>query len=203
MKKKVVRKMQKCYSQMQTNYNQVIQQKRKESSSSYIVSLVTLAARELRSCLVMETFKTNVSSSSQKTWTKIVTFVKGSRNHPPKPMVCIPLVKELNESVAMDHKELDSRSVLHMIDHARRFSKACVIPSKKKEVIVSKICEIWISVFGTPKRILSDNGGEFYREDLREMGEKFKKTTNTTTVAESPWSNGINERHNAIIGDMI
>ena len=127
---------------------------------------------------------------------------KRFKKPPPKPIVCIPLAKELNESVAMDLNEIDSRSVLHMIDHATRFSKACVIPSKKKEVIVSKICEIWISLFGIPKRILSDNGGEFNNEDLREMGEKLNSTI-TTTAAESPWSNGINERHNAISGDMI
>ena len=33
------------------------------------------------------------------------------------------------------------------------------------------------------------------------MGEKLN-TTIKTTAAESPWSNGINERHNAIIGNM-
>ena len=82
----------------------------------------------------------------------------------------------MNESVAMDLKEIDSRPVLHMIDHATRFSKACVIPSRKKEVIVSKIFEIRISLFSTPKRILSDNDGEFNSEDLREMGEKLNTT---------------------------
>ena len=127
---------------------------------------------------------------------------KKFKKPPPKLIVCIPLAKELNESVAMDLKEIDSRSVLHMLYHATRFSKACVIPSKKKEVIVSKICETWISLFATPKRILSDNGGEFNNEDLREMGEKLN-TTITTAAAESPWSNCINERHNAILGDKI
>ena len=51
-------------------------------------------------------------------------------------------------------------------------------------------------------RILTDNGGEFSSEQFREMGEKLS-TRIVTTAAESPWSNGINERHNAILGNMV
>ena len=58
------------------------------------------------------------------------------------------------------------------------------------------------STFGSPGQILTDNGGEFNNEDFRFMGEKLN-TKIKSTAAESPWSNGINERHNAILGDMI
>ena len=47
----------------------------------------------------------------------------------------------------------------------------------------------------------ADNGGEFTSDDFREIGEKLN-TTIKTTAAESPWSNGINEIHNAIIGNI-
>ena len=49
---------------------------------------------------------------------------------------------------------------------------------------------------------MSDNGGVFNNEDLREIRKKLN-TTITTFDAESPWRNGINEKHNAISGDMI
>ena len=75
-------------------------------------------------------------------------------------------------------------------------------PPRKKEVKFPRFLKFEFYYFGTPKRILSDNGDEFNNEDLREMGEKLN-TTITTTAAESPWSNGINERHNAMLGDMI
>ena len=48
---------------------------------------------------------------------------------------------------------------------------------------------------------MTHNGGEFTNDDFREMGEKLN-TAIKTTAAESPWSNGIIERHNAIIGNM-
>ena len=48
---------------------------------------------------------------------------------------------------------------------------------------------------------MTDNGGEFTSDDFREIGEKLN-TTIKSTAAESPWSNEINEKHNAIIGNM-
>ena len=115
--------------------------------------------------------------------------------HPPsKSIVCFPLSKEFNESVAMDIKYCENHLVLHLIDHATRFSSAAIIRSKHKDTIISKVFQIWTFIFGPPKQILTDNGGEFTSDDFREMGEKLN-TTIKTTAAESP-------RHNAIIGNM-
>ena len=121
---------------------------------------------------------------------------------PSKPIVYTPLAKEFNESVAMDLKDIQGNLVLHLIDHATRFSAACTIPSKRRDIIISAVLKIWIAIFGAPRKILSDNGGEFANDDFREMGEKLN-TRITNTAAESPWSNGINERHNAILGSMV
>ena len=101
----------------------------------------------------------------------------------------------------MNLKQVSGKLVLHLIDHATRFSTTGVIPSKDRDVIISKMFQIWISIFGPPKQILSDNGGEFANEDFRIMAEKLNTTVRTT--AESPWSNGINERHNAILENMV
>ena len=59
-----------------------------------------------------------------------------------------------------------------------------------------------MSVFGTPHKLLCDLGREFNNNDYREMGEKLN-TKVTSTAAESPWSNGVNERHNGVLGEMI
>ena len=49
---------------------------------------------------------------------------------------------------------------------------------------------------------MSENGGEFCNEHMRELCEAFNiKVLNT--AAESPWSNGVCERQNAVIGDMV
>ena len=89
-----------------------------------------------------------------------------------------------------------------MIDYARIFSSAGVIPSKDRDVIISKIFQISISVFGPPKQILSDKGGEFANKDFQIMAEKLNTTVHTS-AAESPWPNGINERDNAILGNLV
>ena len=80
---------------------------------------------------------------------------------------------------------------------------AGVIHSKDRDVIMSKIFQIWISVFGPPKQILSDNGGEFSNEDFHVMGEKLNTNIDNTAAGNPPWSNGINERRNVILGSMI
>ena len=120
----------------------------------------------------------------------------------PKPIVTLPVAKVFNEHVAMDLKDIASKKILHIIDHVTRFSAACVVSSIRKEEIVAAVLRIWVSIFGSPKKILSDNGGEFSNEDFADMAAKLN-TKITTTAAESPWSNGMNERHNGILGEMI
>ena len=46
------------------------------------------------------------------------------------------------------------------------------------------------------------NGGEFTNDDFAEMAEKLN-TKIITTAADSPCSNGVNERHNGILGEMV
>ena len=121
---------------------------------------------------------------------------------PLKPVVCLPMAKVFNQSVAMDLKTIESIQIIHLIDHATRFSAGQVVSSKKREVIILAVLKVWVAYFGPPHKILTDNGGEFSNEDYRIMGEKLN-TKITATAAEAPWSNGTNERHNAILGDMI
>ena len=60
----------------------------------------------------------------------------------------------------------------------------------------------WISIFGTPNSIYSDNGGKFVSNDVIDFCENFNIKIKTTPT-ESSWSNGICERHNAIITEML
>ena len=65
----------------------------------------------------------------------------------------------------MDLKEY-SKNVwfLHLIDLATWYSAAAVIRSKGKDIRAKKLCQIWIAIFGSPHKFLSDNGGEFSNE---------------------------------------
>ena len=49
---------------------------------------------------------------------------------------------------------------------------------------------------------MSDNGGEFSNESYRQMNEKLNVLTQTTAV-ESPFSNGMVERHNLILSETF
>ena len=89
-----------------------------------------------------------------------------------------------------------------MVDHATKYSVSCVITSKKKELIVKKNFQYWMGIFGHTNKILVDNGGEFDNTEFQTLCENFYIRI-YTTAAESPWSNGLIERHNAILGQTV
>ena len=87
-----------------------------------------------------------------------------------------------------------------MIDHTR-YSASSVIRSKKKKV-VDQIFSIWIKIFGYPQKILVDKGGEFDNTEFQDFCKNLDIKIKTTT-AKSPWSNGMVEQHNGIIGESV
>ena len=117
-------------------------------------------------------------------------------------MVGFSLVHDFNETAAMDLKQFWGVYILHMVDHAIRYSAAAIISSKQKEVIINKIFRHWIAIFGTPNLFFFNNGGEFNNELFRKMGEQLNINIKTT-AAESSWSNGIVEKQNGVIGNMM
>lgn len=108
-----------------------------------------------------------------------------------------------NETVAVDLHELEPGLwYLHAIDHFTRFSAGSIITTKRSREIVKHFIHCWISIHGPPRRLFSDNGGEFNNEEIRDMAEKFNIEVKTT-AGYSPWSNGLLERHNQILTEML
>ena len=59
------------------------------------------------------------------------------------PTVALPLATEFNECVAMNLKQFGNGVwLLHLIDHATRFSASVAIKSKKSEVIIEQIYDM-------------------------------------------------------------
>ena len=110
--------------------------------------------------------------------------------------------RKFNETVSMDLKEIKGIKILHLVDNFTRFSVASKVNSKESLEIISVIFKIWIAYFGPPLNFLTDNGGEFNNESFREMAQNLKVIVRTT-AAQSPWSNGLCERHNSILNDMV
>ena len=122
-----------------------------------------------------------------------------------RPVVGLPRGKVFNECVAMDLKNVPGTPnvyILHMIDSVTRYSAARIIYNKKKETIIQGICSGWISIFGNPKKFMADNGGEFANEEFNEMCQRFNVDVQNS-AAESPWSNGIVERHHKMLTEMM
>ena len=128
------------------------------------------------------------------------SFCLKYRKPKPRPVVGFPKAQEFNGCVSMDLKEVTKGKVwlLHLIDEATRYTAAAVIYTKKTVTVVEKIFQIWIAYFGAPKKMHSDNGGEFSSEVMRDMHNKFNIET-STTPGEAPYSNGTVERNNALL----
>ena len=125
------------------------------------------------------------------------------RKPPNKPVVAFPLANRFNETVAMDLKDIrPGLKIIHLIDHATRYSQAAIVNNKSSTEIVRKIFDLWIRVFGCPDQFLTDNGGEFNNHEFLDLCDKCNIKV-LTTAAESPWSNGLAEKHNGILGQIV
>ena len=122
---------------------------------------------------------------------------------PPRPVVSIPIGQKFLDVVAMDLKHIRENTwVLHLIDSYTRFSGGTIINNKRPETIIKGILECWVKFLGVPRKILTDNGGEFVNQDFMDMADNLNIHV-MTTPAEAPWCNGICEKHNHIIGGML
>ena len=149
-------------------------------------------------------FNESLGKNLQDVVKSCVTCVKHKKG-PPRPVVSLPWARSFNDTVAMDLKIFDNNSVimLHMIDMFSRYSRAVIIPNKKSETVVQQFIMQWISIFGAPRSILSDNGNEFVAsQEVMDMCHNFNIQYNSTP-AYSSYSNGICERHNAILARTL
>ena len=127
---------------------------------------------------------------------------KEFRRPDSKPVVGFPHASDFNETVALDLKVHNGIIILHLIDHLTRFSSAIRCNSKEPKEIIGGVIKAWIALFGPPKKFLMDNGGEFVNEKFIELAEAFNIRI-MTTAAESPWSNGLVERHNGTLAATL
>lgn len=121
----------------------------------------------------------------------------------PKPIVGLPQASDYNQTVAVDLHQLEANVwYLHIIDEFTRFSAGCITRTKQTSQFVKNFIKHWISIHGAPQRLFSDNGGEFDSHEVRDMAENFNIQV-ITTPAYSPWSNGLLERHNQTLTEIL
>ena len=88
-----------------------------------------------------------------------------------------------------------------MIDMFSRYTRSVFVDRKVSSQILDKILQEWVGIFGIPRKLLSDNGGEFTSQEMREVSSHLN-LLKYTTAAEAPWQNGLCERVHQVT-DMI
>ena len=122
---------------------------------------------------------------------------------PSRPVVALPMASKFNEKVCMDLKKWKGRWILHLIDMWSRFSVSVFIDRKHPSQVIDKIMQNWVGAgFGIMGAMLTDNGGEFCSDEMREVCS-ILNVQKITTAAESPFQNGICERNHAIVDNML
>ena len=108
---------------------------------------------------------------------KVVSHCKTCQRYKkpiPRPAVGLPKANDFNDTIAMDLHQLEQNIwYLHLIDEFSRFSNAVIIKSKSTELIIKMVLKYWISLFGSPNTVFSDNGGEFVSKVFIEFCENF------------------------------
>ena len=118
-----------------------------------------------------------------------------------KPIVGFSLSKEFSDVISVDLKQINV-TFLHIADNVTRLSKAAVVNSKRQEEIVNTFIRCWIAIFAASGVIISNKCDKFSNSLLVDIAEQLNIVLKGAAV-ESPWLNGIVERHNAILCKTI
>ncbi len=142
----------------------------------------------VRSCAVCSrNKKANVKAKGP-----LGSYVCGGRNE----RVHIDLVGPFPKSRA------GNRYILVIVDQFTKWFECVAIPDQSAEVVARAFIDQYISRFGPPLEIHSDQGGCF-TASLFEACCKLLNITKTRTTAYRPQSNGQVERYNRVLVPMI
>ena len=87
------------------------------------------------------------------------------------------------------NKMLKVKSVLVIVDQFTRNTRAYVTKDQKALTAVKILYEGFISIFGAPKRILTDQGKAFTSKVVGQLCSQFR-SNQSTTMAYHPQGNG-------------
>lgn len=132
---------------------------------------------------------------------------KINRNPGKNPMKIVSSADYSLEKVSMDltgpYKEGNKTLYsLTIQDDLSKYIKYIPIQDKKCETVARAFTDEWILYFGIPKLILTDNGGEFVNDVMKELCKLFKiKHLRTSNMY--PQANGSAERSHARLGEYL
>ena len=134
--------------------------------------------------------------------------VCAARRAPKHPMAATPTVRPygFNIHVHVDVKfVLDSRAkkyaALSVLDLGTAKHDACMLKTRRSDYVASIFLRRWINVYGPPKAITHDQGGEFelaFTQLLEDMA-----IPSTVTAAHAGWQLAAGERHGGLLGNLV
>ena len=124
------------------------------------------------------------------------------KRNPVRPSVAFPLSNDFNQCVAMDLKIWNKQPILYMVDTFTRYTIGTLLKSKSPEEVISAMMIHWIRYFQKPQAVITDNGGEFTAEVIREACSKLDIKVHTTP-AYSPHGNGTCEKAHDLVDTIL
>jgi len=94
----------------------------------------------------------------------------------------LPLTRNKNQYVGV------------VVDHYSRYTIAFPLTNKTAQAFAHKFYQHVVSIFGCPKHVHSDNGGEFHGDVMADL-VKYMGMKQTWTSGYTPHSNGLSEAH--------
>ena len=105
--------------------------------------------------------------------------------------------------ISMDLMRCDERWILHLIYICSRLTVSVFVDRKKLSCIIDSIMTHWFGDgFEIKGTIMSDNGGEFNYDEMREVASILNVEV-CTTAANSPFQNWLCERVHSVNDNIL
>lgn len=95
-----------------------------------------------------------------------------------------------------------NRWVIVAVDHLTRYAETAALPAATARDVASFLLRHFILRHGAPRELLSDRGKVFLSEVIEALLTACR-TVHRTTTAYHPQCNGLTERFNRTLGDML
>lgn len=95
-----------------------------------------------------------------------------------------------------------NRWVIVAVDHLTRYAETAALPSAGARDVANFILRHFVLRHGAPRELLSDRGRVFLSDVLQELLRSCR-TVHRTSTAYHPQTNGLTERFNRTLGDML
>ena len=129
-------------------------------------------------------------------------------SRPPRAPMQLALAGEANEKIALDIMGPFNRSadgnlyILVIVDHFTKYARAVAMRNQKSVTIATALLDHWISIFGTPRQIHTDQGANFDSGLMHELCDLLG-VEKTRTTPYHPAGDGQVERQNRTILTML